>query len=263
MNMNRLLPCTLILVLAGCDKLSDRVTSGVVVLIGDSPRNDLSSLRLRVTAIDLLDGDHAESLLSEPVQIELIHLDLLRALLTIVEIPRGGYDRLRVSIDPTSVLARDRFGLPTKVDVVRSSETFTLKNDVDVERNQVTHVRIDVLLNESLHERKDGFDFELAIEAAGTTGEVELAEVRGRVVEIERAFEHFSMDILASEEGLHSRGLIEVDVGDGVLLDEKGNVVHTDDFLDHLGDGDVVEVHGRLNREHVLAADAVEIQSTG
>jgi hypothetical protein len=261
--MNRLLPIALLLGLAGCNKLGGRVVNGVATLIGDAPQNDLSSFKLVVTDIELVHGNRAEPLLSEPVEIELIGLDIQRALITLLEIPLGGYGQLRLAIDPTSVQARDRFGVPVNVNVLRSSDAFVLTNDVDVKVSEVTQVAIDILLIESLHESDDGFDFELTIEVAEMAHEVDLSAVLGRVVDVNAAVERFEIEILTSDADQLSRGRIEVDVGDSILFDKEGGLLHTDDFLDELQSGDIVEVHGSLTEEHFLAAAAVEIQSTG
>jgi len=230
--------------------------NGTVSLVtGDAAVDGLSSVCLTVQAVQFRrpNGTLTANLLKAPRRFNFLQLQNLQALLGLVEIPRGTFFSAVISVDPTTVEARDMNGAPVAVSVVSSSDEKEFEGSASsrlkVKGGGFQTVALEIDLANSVDSNPGGgIFFDLNLRAREEMGSVDLDSFSGRVTSVNRPGSFFTMDLEDREDSGEDHGRFRVDVQDSdFLFDSQGTPFATAAaFLASLAVGKKVNVRGTM-----------------
>ena len=263
----------LFLVLAACNDDGDG-SGGVPVdqatadvLITDAAADDLSSFSAEIASVRLqredltFTGDLVGS-----AEVEFLGLAGSSVLLAHESIPADTYVGVEIGFTPGSYRAADEAGQP--VTVVAVSDTFLAELPVPValEDDDYLQFQIDLDLEDSLSGdvAAGTIDFDPSGSCSSDDGsdEAALDELKGIVVSSSAGDETFEIDAFVGDEVPVELGTLTVETDAQTLfLDDDGTELTSTLFYAALVDGStLLEVHGGLGLDGVVAATRVEIE---
>lgn len=130
-------------------------TSPTVVSAGDASADSVVAAVVTISAITATSASGSEQLLAAPAQIELTHLDGIRAPLAMFQLPEGTYNSVSVTVKSAQITYVDSTGsvqtASATIPSTNATETITLNPALNVNDTGATDVRLDFDLADSLN----------------------------------------------------------------------------------------------------------------
>ncbi len=238
-------------------------------LIHDAPSDQLSSFSATLTELHLLSNAGATAnLLDGNVSLEFLGLQTSSAWLSRAHPPTGSYHAVAITLDPASIVARDKTGAPVAVTVQGNVLVAEFASTLQVLDGTYSHVVIDLDLANSLSGSVASpplvFDpVGSSSSDDGANGEA-IDEIKGVVTSFDANADSFVMSGVADDDAGSLIGSIRVQISNATMIFSKDDAVQTSaQFFASLEAGaSIVEVHGTLV-SGVIQAERVEIDDHG